>query len=42
MKIDRDKLNLLNIRDSVEQVIEYTKDITFEDFKKVAKITMQF
>jgi uncharacterized protein with HEPN domain len=37
MKIDRDKLNLLNIRDSVEQVIEYTKDITIEDFKKGGK-----
>ncbi|MGA2666915.1 MAG: DUF86 domain-containing protein [Patescibacteria group bacterium] len=34
MKINRDRLNLLHIRDSVTQVIKYTQGISFEDFKR--------
>ncbi len=34
MKIDRDRLHLLHIRDSVDAVLKYSKDITFDDFKK--------
>lgn len=32
MKIDRDRLHLLHIRDALNKIVEYTKDITLDDF----------
>jgi len=37
MKTSKDKLRLLHIRDSVDAILEYSSDITYEDFVQVAK-----
>ena len=37
MKENRDKLHLLHIRDAVEKVLEYSKEITFDEFVKSDK-----
>lgn len=34
MKIDRDRLHLLHIRDAIEKVGQYTKDLSYADFAK--------
>lgn len=35
MKIDRDKLHLLHIRDAIEKIEGYLSEITFDDFAKM-------